>query len=232
MKKMILSMALVLVTSSVVFAEEPPTATAKESNAGNITVGARITTLGVGPEISLGLSDYFSTRVAMHWGSFDIDGETDDVEYDLEFELISGLATIEWFPWAGGFHIDAGLLANGNNFSGEGKPTATGTFTFNDVTYDATEAGTVKAEVDYDSVAPYVGVGWDKPINNDGDITIFANLGVVFQGTPDVSITTSGTLANDPDFQADVAAERKEIEDDLDNYEMYPVIALGLTYRF
>jgi hypothetical protein len=232
MKKMILPMALVLATYGVGLAGETPATTTKESAAGNIAIGARVSTLGIGPEISLGLSDYFSSRVAVHWGTYDVEGETDGVTYDCELELFSGLATVEWFPWAGGFHIDAGLLANGNNFSGTGKPAIGGTYTFDNVTYTATEAGTVTVDVDFNSVAPYVGLGWGNPIDNDETITFFANIGIVFQGTPDVSIKTSGTLANDPLFLSRVDAEVKELEDDLDSFSMYPVIALGVTYKF
>ncbi len=232
MKKLLVSMALVLATSGVVFAEEKTAVPVEDSGAGTIALGVHISTLGVGPEISLGLSDYFSTRVAVNWGKYDVEGETDDVEYDCELELISGLATVEWFPWAGGFHVDAGLLVNGNNFSGTGEPSAGGTFTFDGVTYDAVDVGTVKAEIDFESLAPYLGVGWGNPLDSEGNITFFVNLGVVFQGEPDVSIKTSGTLASDPVFLARVEAERKDLEDDLDNFALYPVIALGVTYKF
>ncbi len=233
MKKILLSMALVLVSANISLAAEATgVVEKKETAAGNIALGAHISTLGIGPEISLGLSDYFSSKVSVNWGAYDVEGETDDVDYDCELELMSGLITAEWFPWAGNFHIDAGLLANGNNFSGKGEPSASGTFTFDGVTYTAAEAGTVKVDIDFDDIAPYVGLGWGNTVAKNSNITFFVNLGVVFQGEPDVSIKTSGTLANNAQFLARVEAEKRELEDDLDSFDIYPVIALGLSYKF
>jgi hypothetical protein len=47
-----------------------------------------------------------------------------------------------------------------------------------------------------------------------------------------VALSASGTLASDPAFQANLAKERDEIEDDLEPFEFYPVLSLGIFFRF
>jgi hypothetical protein len=57
--------------------------------------------------------------------------------------------------------------------------------------------------------------------------------GVVFQGSLDVALTsTGGSLSGDPDLQAALAAEEAQLEDDIDEFDLYPVLALGVGYRF
>lgn len=232
MKKVILSIALILSTAGLAFAEETPAAEEETSSGINIALGARISTLGVGPELSVGFSDYLTTRVAGHWGEFSVDGDTSDVKWDTDLNLASGLATVEWNVFGGGFHIDVGVIVHDNYVDATAEPTG-GTFTFNGTTYTAAQAGTVSGDVDFDnSVAPYVGIGWGNPVDNDTDLTFFCNLGVVFQGSPDVSLTATGTLANDPLFQQNLKYEEKELQDELDKFEYYPVITLGMSYKF
>lgn len=55
----------------------------------------------------------------------------------------------------------------------------------------------------------------------------------MFQGSPRVSdLRSTGTLANDPLFRAELERERQEIEDDIDQFKIYPVIQLSLSYLF
>jgi hypothetical protein len=232
LKKMMISLALISCTAGFAFAEETPEPTNDNDHGINIALGARISTLGVGPELSVGFSDYITTRVAGHWGEFSVDGDTSDVKWDTDLNLASGLATLEWNVFAGGFHIDVGVIVHDNYVDATAKPTG-GTFTFNGETYTAAEAGTVSGDVDFDnSVAPYVGIGWGNPVDNDTNLTFFCNLGVVFQGSPDVSLKGTGTLANDPIFQQNLKVEEKELQDELDKFEYYPVITLGMSYKF
>lgn len=202
------------------------------SAAGNIALGARVTTLGVGPELTVGLSDYFTVRAAGHWATYSFDGNTDGVDYDCDLNLLSGLASVEWYPLAGGFHLAAGALLNGNNVDATAKPAAGTTYTFNGVTYTAAQAGVVTGDIDFNSVAPYLGIGWGNPIDQDSNWTFFFDLGVVYQGDADVTLTATGTLASDPTFQANLKQEEKDLEDDLDNFKFYPMLALGVTYKF
>ena len=58
------------------------------------------------------------------------------------------------------------------------------------------------------------------------------DLGIMLQGSPDVGLASSGPLANDPTFKADLAKEEKDIQDDADVFRIYPVLAFGISYQF
>lgn len=55
----------------------------------------------------------------------------------------------------------------------------------------------------------------------------------MFQGSPRVrSLVASGQIATNTAFQTQLANERAEIEDDIDNYKVYSILQIGLGYRF
>ena len=55
----------------------------------------------------------------------------------------------------------------------------------------------------------------------------------MFTGSPQVNlVSTGGSLSNDTNFQAQLAIEEQNLQNDVDNYEVYPVVQLGLTYGF
>jgi hypothetical protein len=69
-------------------------------------------------------------------------------------------------------------------------------------------------------------------MNPDKKWGFYCDFGVAFTESPDVSLAANGTLAANPAFQANLAQERQKIEDDLEPFEFYPVLSLGIFYRF
>ncbi|MFM7372109.1 MAG: hypothetical protein ACKO2Z_30855, partial [Sphaerospermopsis kisseleviana] len=87
---------------------------------------------------------------------------------------------------------------------------------------------TVKAKISLpNSVAPYLGIGWGNAVKSGNRWGFSANLGVMFAGSPKVELTAPAYI-----LAADVEAERKQLEDDLDWLNIYPVLSLGLSYQF
>lgn len=69
-------------------------------------------------------------------------------------------------------------------------------------------------------------------MHKDSNWTFFLDLGVAYQGAADVRPAASGAVAGDPEFQRNLQQEEEDLKDDLDRFTYYPVIALGLTYKF
>jgi len=57
-------------------------------------------------------------------------------------------------------------------------------------------------------------------------------IGAVYHGSPDVSLSASGPIASDSVFQTELAREVKDLNDKADSYKLYPVVQVGLSYRF
>jgi hypothetical protein len=201
----------------------------------DVAVGAKVSTLGVGIDFTTPLTEKLNLRAGIQGFEYRVDVESDGVDYDdADLELFSGLMVADWYPFGGVFRITGGVLINDNKVSGTGKP-APGivpTFTVNDNVYNANNNDKLDAEISYNAVAPYFGIGWGNPVRKESNWFFFCDIGVVFMGSPDVAVSASGPLANNAVFIADLEEERKDLEDDLDSYKYYPVISLGLNYKF
>jgi len=54
-------------------------------------------------------------------------------------------------------------------------------------------------------------------------------VGALYQGNPKTSIITSRTV---PGLNASIAAEQKKLDNALNNFRFYPVVALGFNWKF
>ena len=96
-------------------------------------------------------------------------------------------------------------------------------------TYTQAEAGTLNGAVDFKSTAPYLGIGWGNAANSRIGLAI--DLGIAFQGSPQVDLGATGQLANTQEFIDELNREQDELQDSLDGFKYYPVIAIGLSFK-
>ncbi|MDT8317587.1 MAG: hypothetical protein RQ824_06295 [bacterium] len=200
--------------------------------AGNsgVAVGVKAGTLGAGAEATVRLTDKLNLRLGGNQYSKEETGVEDDIEYDIELKLSSAAALFDWHPFGGVFRITAGALLNGNELEFDARPATT--YTIGDTTYTIGEVGQLHGKVDFDDVAPYASIGWGNAVGKNRNITFSFELGAVFQGSPNVDLTATGTSASDLAFQAELQKEEDNLQDELDDYKIYPVAAIGLSYHF
>ncbi|MEJ2705580.1 MAG: hypothetical protein P8Z79_24335 [Sedimentisphaerales bacterium] len=79
--------------------------------------------------------------------------------------------------------------------------------------------------------APYIGIGWGNLIGRGRKWGFYSNFGVAFTDSPDVVLRANGTPAADPSFQADLAREAKGMAKGLDDFEVHPIISVGLYFQ-
>ena len=78
-----------------------------------------------------------------------------------------------------------------------------------------------------------MGLGFDSRASSNGPVSYFVQAGVILADAPTVSLTSvGGLLSGDPTFQSELDAEIAQLEEDLESYEYYPVVNVGLTYNF
>ena len=99
-------------------------------------------------------------------------------------------------------------------------------------TYTSAQIGTLSGDIDLaKNLEPYVGFGWSKkPLK--GGIGYFADFGVLFTSTAAAKLSATGPIASDPVFQTNLANEEKDINHKLKPLRYYPIVQLGLLYRF
>jgi hypothetical protein len=195
---------------------------------GPVSVGAKIGTLGIGIAGEYRLSESFGLALGANYFKYDFDFTADEIDYDAELNLASLNFLAHYYPTRGRFRLTGGLGFNGNEIDAQSKGDAS--LEIGGTTYTASQVGTIDGKIDFRAVAPYLGLGWGPSVEKRWGFTF--DIGVLFQGSPDVELTASGLLANSPAFQADLAEEQRAIEDELEKFQYYPIIGLGIYYRF
>ncbi len=198
-------------------------------------IGIKAGTLGAGAEYVQPLNDYLHVRAGLNWLNWDYDFDIDDVSYEGELGLQSVSFLADYHPFANGFRLTAGLLYNSNSLDVTAKPKA-GTYTINDVKYSASAIESVSGEVTFNSIAPYIGLGWGRDIQSSSHWSFNFDLGLLYQGDPDPSLNgrCSAALpaAACAHFQRNLAVEERKLKDDAEDIKLYPVISFGVTYSF
>ena len=197
------------------------------------SLGIRGGTLGGGVELSYALSQRAAVRLNADRYNRTQSSTQDNIQYDMKLKLQTASLLGDLFPFANNFRISAGAMFNGNKLTLKGQPTG-GTFTINDVTYNAADVGSLDATVKFKKAAPYFGIGYGRPINSG--LSLIFDLGVVFQGSPKSKIDATCGAATLPatcsQLQSDAAAEQSKLDDSLHKFKYYPLISLGLAYTF
>lgn len=197
------------------------------------SVGIRAGTLGGGVELAHALSERAAVRLNADGYNRTQTSTQDNIQYDMKLKLQTASLLGDWFPFANNFRISAGAMFNGNKLTLKGKPTGT-TYVINGVTYNASDVGSLDAQVDFRKAAPYFGFGYGRPIN--GGLSMIFDLGVMFQGSPKSKIEVTCGAATPAltcaQLQSDAAAEQSKLDDSLHKFKSYPVISVGLAYTF
>jgi hypothetical protein len=154
-------------------------------------------------------------------------------------------ALLDYHLFDGTFRLTAGAVYNPSRLTATANASTTaintiGTYEFNGTTYDASKLGSVDANIDFNKIAPYLGLGWGNAVKNEG-FGFGVDLGVLFQGSPKTALTNSKcdlpatAIAGAPScatLVADLAKENIKLADDTSAFKAYPVIRFGLTYKF
>ena len=208
------------------------------AGAANAQVGATadLGTTGAGFHVVVPLTASLNGRFGANYFRHDFSRTSNNVDYDLKGKLQTFDVLFDWYPReAGNFRLTGGAIYNGNKFEAHGKPNGTGTFTLNGNTYSAADVGILNGRIDYRKAAPYLGIGWGNALAQSSRWHINTDLGVFYQGSPNVELANTG-CATSPTvcdrIAQDVAAERLRLRDDSESFKVYPVLRASIGYRF
>ena len=213
-------------------------------NALDFGIAAKAGINGVGLDLSIGLTKNLNLRFL--GAAIDIEGEDEtvtvgdsgfegDIEAELDFDYGAGAVLFDWHAFDNKFRFTAGMMKNNGaaDFSGvlqsdiviDGDPLATD------------DLGDISGEVALaDSYQPYLGIGWGRGAGGDGGFSLSVDLGVAMLDTDvdfDATVNSGGTNGYDQaELDALLAKLESDAEDDLDDYEFWPVFAIGVNYAF
>ncbi len=211
----------------------------------HVAFGIKADTLGIGVEMATPLSRSFNLRTGVNLlnetAAFNLSG----VNYNLGVHFKSEQASIDWFPFHGGFHISPGILYFNNSVAGVVNVQPGQTFSWGDTPFinslDDPVTGT--ASVTYSKrIAPMVMFGFSNIIpRKHKHFSMPFEFGVAYTGAATIKVNVTGTactnqgcfdITKDPDSQASLQQEISNINEDLKRVQVYPVISTGFAFKF
>jgi hypothetical protein len=191
---------------------------------------------GVGFHVVVPMETYLNGRFGANYFRHDFDKTSNGVDYDIKGKLQTIDVLFDWYLNEGSsFHLTGGVLYNGNKFNAKAKPNGLGGFTLNGHAYTAADVGLLTGRIDYRKAAPYLGIGWGNALARTTGWTTNVDLGVFYQGNPNVKLASVGCTTSDTVCKAlasDVAAEALHLRNDVDSFKVYPVVRASVGYRF
>lgn len=197
-----------------------------------IALGLKAGTLGLGAELTIGIiEEALNLRAGGNYLHLRFSGKIKDVDYGVDLNMASVPVLLDYHPFFNNFRITGGVMYNHNRPSLDANLNKAQKI--GDHEYTPEEIGTLTGRVAFNRFAPYAGIGFGNAVGGPATSWNFVfDLGILFQGIPGISLTADGTKSGDPIFQADLAKEEDNVQDEANKFRFYPVLAIGVSYQF
>jgi hypothetical protein len=207
------------------------------ASAEGLGLSANASSLGLGLDLTKSFSPGLNGRLGFNSYNYNKSLTQSSIDYDASFKWQSAHALADWYPAQGTFRTSIGLVYNSNKLSLTAKPSAGSTYTIGNNTYTAAQVGSLTGEMSFSKSAPYLGIGWGNPVESGKGWGFVADLGVLYQGAPHVSLSSNcgsaiaGT-ALCTQLATDTATQQSKLSSDLNSFRWYPVFSIGASYQF
>ncbi|HEY6374881.1 MAG TPA: hypothetical protein VIX90_05085 [Edaphobacter sp.] len=210
-----------------------------------LAIALNVGTLGGGVELTTPLSPTFNLRVGADAVSLRYPYSLDGLDYATHLHLRSARVNLDWFRHRGNFHISPGLFYANNSGTAVASVPPGKQFELGDQplinTVDDPIGGT--SSIVYPRrFAPMLTAGFGNVIPRDGrHFTMPIEFGVAFTGQPHMDVHLNGTactnqgcfdIAIDPASQQNLTAEIHKLNGNLKKLTVYPILTVGVAYRF
>lgn len=211
-------------------------------------VAIKFGVLGAGVDVAVPVGRRVNVRAGVSGFSLSHVFENDGITLDANLKLRSASASLDVFPFGGGFHVSPGvMLYNGNEATAVASVPAGRTFTLGsqDFVSDPANPVTGTATITFERrLAPSLMLGWGNIVPRSGrHWSVPFELGVVYTKAPTAVLGLSGNacdtrgltcraITTDAGLQAEVRAQEAKINDTIDVLKVLPVFSIGLAFSF
>ena len=162
--------------------------------------------------------------------------QASEIDYEAEYDLGGAGVMFDYHPFAGKFRISTGLLQSKNELVGVARPTTAQQIGDDPGrTFGGTPGDRIDLTLDSGGTVPYFGIGFGSPASEGFPIGFGVDLGVVPM-SPEVDLKLTGNTTTVGLSQAaiDAAIQQEEdnIQNDLSEFELWPVLQIKASYRF
>lgn len=202
-----------------------------QDQSSTFSVGVSGGTLGIGPEVTARISPLLGVRGSATFLSFSHSVDGDELEYDGDLKLASVGAALDLHPFENGFRVSAGARYNKNKVKLKGTPDSNQTVEIGGTRYTGSQIGTLNGSVRVKEFAPTLTLGYGSGLTKG--FTFGIDAGVMFEGKPRIrNLRANGPIASNPSFQEALAREEQDIRDDVEKYDIFPIVQLSIGYAF
>lgn len=235
-------------TAEPAVSSSPSSSTENPGIAGKIAVGVKVSLLGAGIEVASAVTHRTNLRAGFNIISYSRTFNKDGVSYDGQLGFKTVEAHYDIFPFAGRFHISPGVLAYiGNPISASAAVPGGQSFSLGGTNYvsDSTVPVTGKGKISFNRAAPMVTLGWGNLVSRreGSHFSVPFEIGAAFQGSPKASLNLAGnvcdspgvncrSIASDPTVQSQILSEQNKLNNSLSFFKVYPIISIGVGYKF
>ncbi|MGB0893715.1 MAG: hypothetical protein ACPGUD_04850 [Parashewanella sp.] len=198
-------------------------------------IGIKGGATGAGIEYITNVSDQINIRLGVNGFNYDKEFEKNGINYDGRIELRSASLAFDYHPWNSGFRLSIGAYYNGNKVNANAKA-INGEFIFNGDVYKVEDVGSATGDIDFNEFAPYLSIGWASAPLQDAGWAFTAEAGAFYHGKPEIqfNVTCGAKLstAQCSRLIGDIRVEQDKLQQDINDYEWFPVVTIGLQYKF
>ena len=90
----------------------------------------------------------------------------------------------------------------------------------------------VDLAISYNTLAPYLGLGWDTTFGDRDNWGFVFDLGLIYSGSAEAALTAKGPGTSAAFYEENRKKEQDELQSELDSLKWWPVISAGVVYQF
>jgi hypothetical protein len=201
--------------------------TAGNAAAQNTAIVLRAGTFGPSGGVTTSLGRVLNVRLDVPYLTYSRSAERRIDDFDLRIDATMRLsmvsAIVDLHPFGNGVRLSAGALYNRSEATFTGR--SAGPYTVGSTTYTAEEIGELSGVLRMgEGLKPYAGIGFGNAVSTGKRLGFLMDIGVMFSGPPQFTMTGSGMVAP-------TAEEAAQIQQNLDWARFYPGVSLGISYR-
>jgi hypothetical protein len=215
------------------------------------SVGAavKLGVAGIGFDVATPLAKKLNLRGGASFFGYSPNLTEDGINITGSLSFKSINTSVDYFPFHGSFHLSPGvILYNGNHIAANAAVPGTQSFTLNDTTYYSSTADPVHGIFNVqlgNKVAPSFTIGWGNLIpRNGGHWSVPFEIGFEYISQPKLTLDLQGStctnsnntgcspIASNPTTQANVTAEQNNLQSDISGLQVYPILSIGVGYKF